>query len=147
MKKTIFIILIWVVGFFVGAYICASCNANNKYANKNPTEQTESVATTQQTEPPAQETPPPPICKKNGKVLASFVANGVWYFRFSAYSPCAASVPFAYFLLDNGDVVIVYPSTPSTHSREAYCEPPFTKEVAKIILEAQLNKQPSVVYR
>ena len=65
MKKTIFIILIWVVGFFVGAYICASCNANNKYANKNPTEQTESVATTQQTEPPAQETPPPPICKKS----------------------------------------------------------------------------------
>ena len=147
MKKTLFIILIWVVGFIGGAYICGTYLTKDKNSNKNPTEQTKSVATTQQTEPPVQETPPPQICEKNSKVLASFVANGVWYFRFSAYSPCAASVPFAYFLLENGDVVIVYPSTPSTHSREAYCKPPFTKEVAKIILEAQLGKQPSVTYR
>ena len=146
MKKTIFIILIWVVGFFVGAYICASCNANNKYANKNPTEQTESVATTQQTEPPAQETPSPPICKKSGKVLASFVANGVWYFNFSAYSPCVAAVPFAYLLLDNGDVLIVYPTTPSTH-KNVNCTPPFSKEEAQIILEAQLGTQPAIKYQ
>lgn len=145
MKKTIFIIVSWVVGIFLGAYICVACSEKEEIARiheKNGTQ-----TTTQQTESPVQETPSPPIYEKSGKVLASFVANGVWYFRFSAYSPCAASVPFAYFLLDNGDVVIVYPSTPSTHSREAYCEPPFTKEVAKIILEAQLGKQPSVVYR
>ena len=50
MKKTIFIILIWVVGFFGGAYICATCSANDKDANKNPAEQTANAATEQNTE-------------------------------------------------------------------------------------------------
>ena len=145
MKKTIFIILIWVVGFFGGAYICASCSANNKYANKNPTEETVSGATEQDTEQ-VQTTDSPSTAKKNGKVVASFIANGVWYFHFSAYSPCVAAVPFAYLLLDNGDVVIVYPSTPKSH-RKVECTPPFSKEEAKIILMAQLNQQPSITYR
>ena len=145
MKKTIFIILIWVVGFFGGAYICATCSANDKDANKNPAEQTANAATEQNTEQ-IQATPPPVIAEKNGKVIASFTANGVWYFHFSAYSPCVAAVPFAYLLLDNGDVVIVYPTTPGTH-RKVECAPPFTKEEAEIILRAQLNQQPSITYR
>lgn len=144
MKRTIFIILIWVVGFFVGAYICASCNANNKYANKNPTEQTSSVAPEQNTAP-VQENTQQTIPQKSGKVVASFIANGVWYFHFSAYSPCVAAVPFAYLLLDNGDVLIVYPTTPKTH-KDVKCTPPFTNEEAKIILEAQLGKQPAINY-
>ena len=145
MKKTIFIILIWVVGFFGGAYICATCSANNKDANKNPAEQTANVTTEQNTEQ-VQTTDSPNTTQKSGKVIASFTANGVWYFHFSAYSPCVAAVPFAYLLLDNGDVVIVYPTTPKSH-RKVECEPPFTKEEAEIILRAQLNQQPSITYR
>ena len=144
MKKTLFIILIWVVGFIGAAYLTASCS--DVKSQKPPTEQTTQNVDSKQSDVPYQEEPQPDISKKTGKVIASFTAYGVWYFHFSAYSPFAASVPFAYFLLENGDVVIVYPSTPSTHSRESYCKPPFTKEEAKIILEAQLGKQPSIVY-
>ncbi|MBQ8870982.1 MAG: hypothetical protein IJ019_06370 [Alphaproteobacteria bacterium] len=140
MKKTIFIILIWIVCFFGGAYACATYGTN-----KNPAEPTTSVDTEQNTAP-VQVTPPPVTPEKNGKVVASFIANGVWYFHFSAYSSCVATVPFAYLLLDNDDVVIVYPTTPKTH-KEVKCTPPFTKEEAKIILKAQLGKQPIVSYR
>ncbi len=145
MKKTIFIILIWVIGFFGGAYICATYGANDKDANKNPTEETVSGATEQDIEQ-VQTTTSSGTTQKSGKVIASFIANGVWYFQFSAYSPCVAAVPFAYLLLDNGDVVIVYPTTPKSH-RKVECAPPFSKEEAKIILMAQLNQQPSITYR
>ena len=144
MKKTIFV-LIWVVVFFGGSYICATFSANDKDANKNPAEQTANATTEQNTEQ-IQATPPPVIAEKNGKVIASFTANGVWYFHFSAYSPCVAAVSFAYLLLDNGDVVIIYPTTPKSH-KKVECEPPFTKEEAEIILRAQLNQQPSIGYR
>lgn len=144
MKRTIFMILVWVVCFFGGAYICAACGASNKDANKNPTEQTSSIAPEQNTTP-VQVTSPTVTPEKSGKVVASFIANGVWYFHFSAYSPCVAAVPFAYLLLDNGDVLIVYPTTPKTH-KDVKCTPPFTEEEAQIILEAQLGKQPAITY-
>ena len=143
MKKTLFIILIWVVGFIGAAYLTASCS--DVKSQKPPTEQTTQNVDSKQSDVPYPEEPQPDISKKTGKVIASFTAYGVWFFHYSAYSPCVTSVPFAYLLIDNGDVIIVNPSTPYTH-KNAVCTPPFTKEEAKIILEAQLGKQPSIVY-
>ena len=135
MKNTVFIILSWLFGIFGGAFFVVSCS-DAKYQNSS----------NEQTEQSVQESDLS-VLEKEGKVVASFMANGVWCTEYSAYSPASATVSFAYLLIDNGDVIIIYPSIPKLSLKRASCSAPFTKEEAKIILEAQLNRQPTVKYR
>ncbi len=83
------------------------------------------------------------ISEQSQKVVACFVANGIWETEPTAYSAAAASVSVAYLLLDNDEVVIIYPKIPNIRYADA-CRflPPFSKEEAKIILKAQMGQQP-----
>ena len=88
-----------------------------------------------------------PTFTKESNVIATFVANGTVYYDYlSTAQDFASTISFVYLLMANNDVVIIEPTLPKNSNIKPVCVPPFSKEEAKVLLEAQLGRKPNMRY-